>query len=103
MTFTRLLRHERLWSFAMVAPALLTVALLFIYPLGFSAVSAFSAEEAGGWTIANFTKAFEFYSNDILFTVIIVALSTLLIAILAIAIGGYLTLGENPRAVAILK
>ena len=102
MTFLRLLQHERVWSFAMVAPALLTVGLLFIYPLGFSAVSAFSGEQ-GGWTIANFIKAFEFYSNDILFTVIIVSLSTLLIAFLAIAIGGYLTLGENPRAVAILK
>jgi len=103
MTFLRFLQHERVWSLALVAPALLTVGLLFIYPLGFSAVSAFSAEEAGGWTIANFVKAFEFYSNDILFTVVIVALSTLLIAILAIAIGGYLTLGENPTAVATLK
>jgi ABC-type spermidine/putrescine transport system permease subunit I len=37
------------------------------------------------------------------FTVVIVALSTALIGICAIAIGGYLTLGEHPRAVAVLR
>ena len=41
--------------------------------------------------------------RDLIFTVAIVALSTLLIALVAIAIAGYLTLGENPRAVAILR
>ncbi len=102
MSFHRVLHDERVWSFALVAPALVTVGLLFIYPLGFSAVSAFSAEE-GGWTFANFIKAFDLYSNDILFTVVIVSLSTVLIGFFAIAIGGYLTLGENPYAVAILK
>lgn len=102
MLLQRLLHNERVWSFALVAPALLTIGLLFIYPLGFSLVSAFSTE-TGGWTFANFTKAFDFYSNDILFTIVIVALSTLFIGLFAIAIGGYLTLGENPRAVAILK
>ena len=102
MTFLRLLQHERVWSFALVAPALLTVGLLFIYPLGFSAVSAFTGEN-GDWTIANFIKAYAFYSNDIQFTVVIVTLSTVCIGVLAIGIGGYLTLGENPRAVLILK
>jgi len=65
-------------------------------------ISAFSVEDSG-FGIANFTKAFDFYSNDILFTVIIVGISTVLIGAFAIAIGGYLTMGENPLAVAILK
>ena len=94
--------RDRLLSFALVGPALLTVGCLFIYPLGFSVVTAFAGEQ-GGWTLANFSKAFEFYSQDIIFTVVIVALSTVLIGVLAIAIGGYLILGENPRAVALLK
>jgi putative spermidine/putrescine transport system permease protein len=34
---------------------------------------------------------------------VIIGLSTLLIALAAIAIGGYLVLGENPRAVALLR
>jgi len=96
------LSRDRLLSFALVAPALLTVVCLFIYPLGFSAITAFSSGQ-GGWTLANFSKALEFYSQDIIFTFVIVTLSTGLISILAIAIGGYLIMGENPRAVAILK
>jgi ABC-type spermidine/putrescine transport system permease subunit I len=93
---------HHLFSLALLAPALLTVGCLFLYPLGFSAVTAFSGEQ-GSWTLDNFSKALEFYSSDILFTLIIVALSTLLIAVCAITIGGYLVLGENPRAVAMLK
>ncbi|MFQ5972589.1 MAG: ABC transporter permease [Alphaproteobacteria bacterium] len=98
----RRFQNQRLVSFALVAPALLMVGLLFIFPLGFSLVTAFSAEE-GGWTIGNFFKAWEFYSQDIIFTVIIIALATLLIGAISIAIGGYLTLGEHPTAVALLK
>jgi putative spermidine/putrescine transport system permease protein len=75
---------------------------LFVYPLGFSLVTAFVDQE-GAWTTGNFTKAFDFYWRDITFTVLIVSLSTVLIGFFAVAIGGYLTLGENPRAVAALK
>ena len=94
--------RERLLSFALVAPALVTVGCLFLYPLGFSAVTAF-ASDTGQWTLANFFKAFEFYSRDILFSLLIVALATVLIGLFAVLIGGYLTLGENPRAVAVLR
>ena len=94
--------QSRLISLALVAPALLILLALFVYPLGFSLVSAFEGED-GGWTAANFAKAFEFYWRDIGFTVLIVGLSTVLIGGFAIAIGGFLTLGENPRAVAALR
>ena len=96
------MRESRLISLALIAPALLILLALFVYPLGFSLVTAF-VDEQNAWTLANFTKAFEFYSRDILFTVVIVALSTVLIGLSAIAIGGYLVLGENPCAVALLK
>jgi ABC-type sugar transport system permease subunit len=95
--------ESRLISFALVVPALAILLALFVYPLGFSLVTAFVDGETGAWTFANFAKAFEFYSRDILFTIVIVALSTILIGIFAIAIGGYLTLGEHPRAVAVLR
>lgn len=85
----------------LVIPALVIVLLLFIVPLVSSITGAFSVD--GRFGIANFQKAFELYSSDILFTVVIVSLSALLIALLSIAIGGYLTLGSNPRAVAILR
>ena len=94
--------HFSLWGPLLVAPALLMVLALFVYPLGYSLVTAFEAK-GGGFTFGNFAKAFEFYSVDIGFTLVIIGLSTLLIALAAIAIGGYLTLGENPRAVALLR
>jgi len=96
------LRESRLLPLLLVAPALLTVLALFVYPLGYSLVTAF-VDKDGAVTLGNFAKAFEFYTSDILFTVVIVCLSTALVGLLAIAIGGYLTLGENPRAVAILR
>jgi len=93
---------SRLIGLLLVAPALLAVGALFVYPLGFSVATAFTTKE-GILTLGNFYRAFELYSVDIGFTLVIVGASTLLCGLLAIAIGGYLTLGENPRAVAILK
>ncbi|HET8874883.1 MAG TPA: ABC transporter permease subunit [Casimicrobiaceae bacterium] len=89
-------------ALALVAPALLVVGLFFVVPLVLSAVGAFRTA-GGGFTLAHFAKALDLYGNDLIFTVEIVALSTLLIALIAIAIAGYLTLGEHPRAVAVLR
>ena len=85
----------------LVLPGLLLVAALFLYPLGFSLVSAFS--QNGSFSIANFVKASELYSGDIRFTIFIVALSTVLIVIISIAISGTLTLSETPWLIAILR
>jgi ABC-type spermidine/putrescine transport system permease subunit I len=92
--------QSRLLSFALVAPALALVAALFVYPLAFSLGSAFTVE--GGIGLDNFAKAFELYRTDILFTFVIIAISSALIGALSIAIGGYLILGEHPVAVAAL-
>jgi len=96
------MQESRLISLVLVMPALLLLLALFVYPLGFSLVTAF-VDETGAWTFGNFSKAFEFYSRNIVFTVVIVSLSTALIGVFSIAIGGYLTLGERPRAVAVLR
>ena len=85
-----------------VAPALAMVLALFVYPLGYSLVSAFTTKD-GQPTFANFTKTFDLYGTDIVFTVVIVAISTALSGVLAAAIGGYLVLGAHPAAVAMLK
>ena len=77
------------------------IVLLFVVPLAASVIGAFELE--GGYGLGNFTKAFELYTSDVIFTVLIVSLSTVLIGLFSVAIGGYLTLGENPRAVAILR
>jgi ABC-type spermidine/putrescine transport system permease subunit I len=92
---------QRLFGLALVFPALATIVVLFAYPLAYSLVTAFQTE--GAWGIANFVKAYELYRSDIIFTFVIVGLSTFLIAVFSIAIGGYLTLGSHPTAVAALR
>lgn len=83
----------------LIAPALALVVALFLYPLGLSIVSAFS-EPGGGFGFANFVKAFELYSTDIVYTLAMVTAATVLIGILSLAVAGYLTIGETPWLVA---
>jgi ABC-type spermidine/putrescine transport system permease subunit I len=89
-------------AYALVAPALAVIVAFFVLPLMLSAVLAFRARD-GGFTFEHFAKAWDLYQTDLTFTIGIVLLSTVLIGVVAIAIAGYLTLGENPRAVAILR
>ena len=93
--------HKRLFAILLVLPALVMIVLFFIVPLVVSIIGAF--EVGGAFGMGNFTKSFELYSSDMIFTVVIVTVSTALIGLISVAIGGYLTLGENPRAVAILR
>lgn len=94
--------ERRLPAFLLVLPALALILGLFVYPLGYTLVSAFT-DKGGHGTLANFSKAFELYADDILFTLVIVSASSLAVGALAAGIGGYLVLGENPRAMALLR
>ena len=90
-------------SVALMAPALVMVGLLFVYPLVYSLAYAFRNELTGAWDLGNFTKAFALYGGDIALTAGVTVLSTALVGVLGIAVAGYLTLGENPRAVSLLR
>ena len=90
-------------ALALLLPALLMVGLLFVYPLLFSLTYAFRNEASGAWDLSNFDKAWALYSKDVLLTAGVTVLSTALVGALAIAIAGYLVLGENRRAVAALR
>lgn len=94
--------RSRSLALLLVAPALIMVAAMFVYPFLMSVASAFTGPD-GFPSIANFAKAFELYSGDILFTILVVALSTVLIALVSISIAGALTLGETPWLIAGLK
>jgi putative spermidine/putrescine transport system permease protein len=94
--------HATWRAYALVAPALAVIAAFFVFPLLLSAVLAFRTK-GGAFTLEHFAKAWDLYRTDLLFTIGICLLSTVLIGIVAIAIAGYLALGENPRAVAILR
>lgn len=92
----------RALSLLLVAPAVTMVLALFVYPVSYSLLSAF-ADRDGRLGLDNFTKTFALYGGDIVFTLVIVAVSTAVIAVLAAAIGGYLVLGTHPVAVSALK
>src|SRR5205809_1921478 len=89
-------------AYALVGPALAVIAVFFVLPLAMSAVLAFRGK-TGEFTLEHFDKSWDLYRTDLMFTIGIVLLSTVLIGVVAIVIAGYLTLGENPRAVAILR
>lgn len=90
------------WGLMLVAPALALIAALFLYPLALSVGLAFTGP-GGQIGVANFQKAFELYSGDIVYTIFIVVTSTLLTGAFAIMIAGALTMGETPWLIAILK
>lgn len=94
-------RSARWPGLLLVLPALALVLVFFVLPLALSVAGAFETPEGPG--LANFAKIRALYLPDVLFTLWVVGLSTGLIGLLAIAIAGYLTLGENRRAVAILR
>jgi ABC-type sugar transport system permease subunit len=86
----------------LIAPGLALVAALFLYPLCFSLISAFTGPQ-GGFSLQAFGKAWELYSGDVVFTVVIVLASCFFTGLAAIIIAGTLTLGENRYIVGTLK
>jgi putative spermidine/putrescine transport system permease protein len=94
--------NQRTIGLLLISPALLVITVFFLVPLGLTVQSAFSATD-GSLTLAHFEKSFELYTTDMVFTLGIVLLSCLGIAAVAIAIGGYLTLGEHERTKALLR
>ncbi len=90
-------------ALALLAPALLMVGLLFVYPLVISLAYAFRNEASGAWDLTNFSKAWTLYGGDVLLTAAVTVLSSALVGVFAVAVAGYITLGENPRAVAALR
>ena len=93
---------QRQLALLLIAPGLALVAALFLYPLCFSLISAFTGPE-GGFSLQAFGKAWELYSGDVVFTVVIVLASCFFTGLAAIIIAGTLTLGENRWIVGTLK
>jgi len=86
----------------LVSPALAIIVFLFLVPLGGAVTGAFQDPD-GGFSFGNFFKTYQLYSTDIVFTIVIVALSAILTAAFSVAVAGFLTLGTSPVAVAILR
>ncbi len=95
------MREKTVLSLLMVTPAMLLIVAFFVYPLGFSLHSAVT-DESGQLTLAHLVKSFELYSQDIVFSLVIVALSVTLIAVLSLTIAGLITLSPYQRMVSVL-
>ncbi|WLI75313.1 sugar ABC transporter permease [Kosakonia sp. H02] len=84
------MRHT-IKSLLLVGPATLMIALFFLWPLGFSLVSAFT-RDTHTLTLTHFAKVFALYSNDMVFTLIIVLVSLVILALLSISISAIIVL-----------
>jgi putative spermidine/putrescine transport system permease protein len=93
---------QSVWAVLLLAPALVLLAALFAYPLALSLLSAFSDGE-GAVGVGNFGRVFEYYAGDVVYTAAVTVGAVAVTDLLAIAIAGYLTLGENSAAVASLR
>ncbi len=90
-----------IWGLLLVAPALLLLAGLFAVPAISSVAGAFTGA-SGTPSLEHFRTAIGLYGRDIWFTTWIVCASVAVIAVLAVLIAGYLSLGSNQAAVRVL-
>lgn len=86
----------------LVLPALTAITLLYALPLLRSLVTAFRGSD-GGWTTDHLVRAFSLYGRDVLFSIGVVSAALVLIAVISVAISGYLVLGTTPWAVRLLR
>lgn len=93
---------EAAWAVLLLAPALLLLAALFVYPLALSLKSAVS-DAGGALSPINFLNVLDRYSGDVIYTGVVSVAAVIVTGLIAIAIGGYLTLGESRATVAALR
>ncbi len=97
---------ERLaWAFPLVLllPATALMLALYAWPFISSVYRSFLTQESG-FTLANYEKAFELYFRDVVFSLEVAILGTLIAAILSITLSAYLRLrgGRIAQAVGLL-
>jgi ABC-type spermidine/putrescine transport system permease subunit I len=93
---------ESAWALLLLLPALLLLAALFAYPLALSLANG-TSDKAGNFTLSHFARVIDLYGQDVVFTAATALFVVLVCDALAIVIGGYLVLGANSTAVAILR
>jgi putative spermidine/putrescine transport system permease protein len=85
---------ERLaWAFPLVLllPATVLMLALYAWPFISSVYRSFLVKE-GGFTLANYEKAFELYFRDVVFSLEVAILSTAIAGVLSITLSAYLRL-----------
>lgn len=76
-----------------ILPAVLLVLIVYVYPFIQSFISSFKVE--GAYSLENYRYVFDVYIIDIIYTILLSVISLFCVLIIAILIGGYLTINVN--------
>ncbi|MEN3008489.1 ABC transporter permease subunit [Pseudothermotoga sp.] len=81
-------RKEVLVGFLLILPALVILAVLYIYPLFLSMYMSFTVSNR--LSLANYEKVFDIYWRDVVYSVMISLITTFATLVLSVLISGYL-------------
>ncbi|HOJ89028.1 MAG TPA: sugar ABC transporter permease [Pseudothermotoga sp.] len=84
--------RNRIVGFLLILPAFLILALLYVYPLIRAIWMSFIKD--GFLSLANYAKAFDIYSRDILYSVVITSVTVGFVLVLSILLASYLRFKE---------
>ncbi len=76
-----------------VLPAVILVLIVYVYPFIQSFISSFKVD--GAFSLDNYRYLVDVYLIDIVYTIVISVVSLLCVLIIAILVGGYLTINVN--------
>ncbi len=79
--------RESLWLLVAV-PALAVVVALFVIPFFRSAVTSFT-DRQGHFTLANYVTVWHLYAKDVLFTIVVSAVSLLAVLVIGVLVSGF--------------
>lgn len=77
-----------------VLPAVLLILTEYVYPFIQSFLTSLQVDGQFSWE--NYSYIFRIYGQDILYTIFVSAASLVLVLIVSIIVGGYLSLNDNP-------
>ncbi|WP_166238528.1 ABC transporter permease [Paenibacillus turpanensis] len=84
---------HRIAGTALVLPAILVVAVLFVYPFLLSFIGSFRVED--GYGLGNYAEVWELYRTDLLYTVWISLVSLTVLLVFGVVLGGFLRFHAN--------
>ncbi len=84
----------KLLGAVIVLPAVLLILTEYVYPFIQSFITSLQVD--GQFTWENYSYIFRIYGQDILYTIFVSAASLVVVLVVSIIVGGYLSLNENP-------
>lgn len=95
------MRNKNVHLYLLVAPAALMISLLFIWPMGSSLITAFTGKHAQ-FSLEPMRKVFSLYSQDIVFSVVIVLISLALLAVISVTVSSVVVLSPWQKVTRLL-